>query len=194
MILPNGHAQLRYYFAGAGLPHGAQITMGLNVELWAGSADALAAACATAYGDSALGVHQCNSAGLQRTEVKFGPLDVGPTGVSGIAVPGVNGSDQAPPNVAALVKKNTGLGGRAGRGRLYFPAIPENEIGDAGVLDDTWYGLFVLKWEDFYNELIGLDVIPEVLHNAGSPIVVPSPIVTLMPDPVVATQRRRLRR
>ncbi|MQB02228.1 MAG: hypothetical protein GEU78_18620, partial [Actinobacteria bacterium] len=47
---------------------------------------------------------------------------------------GLNEQEPAPPQVAVLIRKLTGLAGRSQRGRMYVPAIAEGLIGPSGLL------------------------------------------------------------
>lgn len=107
-------------------------------------------------------------------------------------VPGTNTNPAPTQNVAVLVRKSTGLGGRRGRGRMFLPAFCLGEDGVAanGVLEggtrasiqssvDTWMGALT----------------PFLLHDsAPTPVPEPTPVTSFTVDLTVATQRRRLRR
>lgn len=103
-----------------------------------------------------------------------------------------------PQNTAFLVHKRTPVGGRGGRGRLYFPGVDESVCSDLGVLTSAWQTTFNAALSDW---LIAVNAIAGVIgmclfHDSGG-IFAPSdpfPITSLTLDPSVATQRRRLRR
>ena len=50
--------------------------------------------------------------------------------------PGTTSAEMLPQNVAVLVRKLTGLGGRKNRGRCYMPTVcKESEIGSTGIIN-----------------------------------------------------------
>lgn len=102
-------------------------------------------------------------------------------------------------NSALLLKKRTGLAGRANRGRMYIPPgrLAEVDISDTGVIPSSALatinteidaifdaGSAVAGWDDYV-----------VLHSETAPGVgpAPTPLVQIVADGIVATQRRRLR-
>ena len=110
-------------------------------------------------------------------------------------------SEPLPQNTSYLVHKRSSRAGRRGRGRLYLPGIPEGNVAANGLIDsthlanrqallDTWIGRF---GSGTAGNSPG-DMV--ILHNypaADPPASDPTPVTTLILDPVVATQRRRLR-
>jgi len=193
MIIPAGYAQANYRFTGAAVPLGAQFTIGLDpdpavdvvecatllVESWnAGSIDEY-------YGSNCV---------LVGVDVKFGPNATGPSATGETSTQGNAGTSTVPPNVSVLIQKQTALGGRAGRGRLYFPAIPEAQVDGSGLVSSTWtdgldveFAAMAVAWGAG-----GLE--PVVLHGAGSPLTTPTPITDFVAAGQCATQRRRNRR
>lgn len=109
---------------------------------------------------------------------------------------GTDGDFPLPPNTALLVKKSTALGGRAGRGRFFFPGFASfGNLSAAGVLGDVYRDALQDQfndWHDFLNStVVGISTPPVLLHATASPV--PSPILSFTVDGKVATQRRRLR-
>lgn len=98
----------------------------------------------------------------------------------------------APPNVAYLVRKNTNLGGRRHRGRMYICGVLADELTSAADIStgqqtalstaiDAWVAeVEALSW-------VGTMVL---LHADGS---TPTPITSWALQSKVATQRTRLR-
>lgn len=111
------------------------------------------------------------------------------------AIPGQASSPALPPNVAVLVRKVTGLGSREGRGRMYLPGTQEDIVNDNGVIIAPHLG----NWQPFaqqFNALCAFNNVElHVLHSlpqlGGAPA--PTPVATLVVQPLVATQRRRIR-
>lgn len=110
---------------------------------------------------------------------------------------GNGGSAYLPQNCALLVKKQTALGGRRGRGRMYIPyLLTENYVDPVGNIDPTYVGGLQDIADDFYDGLVSADLQPVLLHDPGGFGVEPppTPILQLSVDNKIATQRRRLRR
>lgn len=138
--------------------------------------------------------------GLMDDQVTWGPVHVqlavdggilsgdgtlSDTGGASIASP--------PPNVAVLVAKNTGAPGRQGRGRFFIPwACGEDSISEAGIISPGVVNDLQENCDDLLVALNGFDLPMVVLHNEEG--VVPSLVTSLSVSPLVATQRRRLRR
>lgn len=111
---------------------------------------------------------------------------------------GGNVGTYLPQNSAFLVHKRTSFAGRVGRGRLYFPGVNEDQVNNNGTLD----GAALTSWNTALNTwLSDILVVPGcngmvLLHDDGGAgaALPPYAISTLQMDPVIATQRQRLRR
>lgn len=111
--------------------------------------------------------------------------------------------DTLPQNNAFLVHKRTGKSGRRNRGRLYLPGVEETAVDDRGVLTGAFLGTYQ-GWLTTWLARFGAGALLEfgmcILHTypeggstAGSEMD-PTRVTSLVLDPVIATQRRRLRR
>lgn len=69
----------------------------------------------------------------------------------------------APPAIAHVVQKRTGLVGRSHRGRLYFPGVPEADVGEDGVIDGARVNEVTTAFTDLRTALRGDASITEVL-------------------------------
>jgi hypothetical protein len=102
-----------------------------------------------------------------------------------------------PQNSAYLVRKNTALGGRRNRGRMYLPGVPESLVSDAGVLTPVRVTEVTNALEAWRAALVASVAIEEmvILHATSllSPTPAPTPVTSLVCQPLIATQRRRLR-
>lgn len=99
----------------------------------------------------------------------------------------------SPPSVAMLANKATLLGGRHGRGRLFLPAPPENQVDNVGALDSTFRGNVQTSLDDLMTNIgTQLGGEPYLLHAESSPA--PTLIQSITLQGLVATQRRRLSR
>lgn len=120
------------------------------------------------------------------------------------AGPGTLGANALTQNVASLFKKATASGGRRNRGRMFVPGPAETTVDAAGNWDPAVLASLNTAAETFLDELIALNYRMVILHPARpAPPVKPPPaaideappteVTTLILDPRIATQRRRLR-
>lgn len=193
-IIPAGFAQINLRFTGSAAPNGAEVTFGLDTgDVLAQDPTVIANAVADEWSPTVM-VQLTNQLIFSEVYCKFGPND---TGESGSAFRNVAGSGQGastPPNVAILVRKNTGGGGRRGRGRMYIPGMDEAHVGPGGVLTAAGLNAVQVAMNAFFTGLTGDGLIPHVLHSPGiSPVPAPTPILSFEVQSLVATQRDRLR-
>lgn len=127
---------------------------------------------------------------------------------SSAGVRGLTSHDSIPSNSAVLVKKLTGLGGRRNRGRMYMPwmvghnevdelgNIDSGELGDIQTIADAWQA----DVEDggFQALVIAQRFYDRAWNVAGRRLVSvegsTNPVSTLVVEPMIATQRRRMPR
>lgn len=208
-FIPVGYGQATVNFAGANVPHGAAIVVGF-ANVIAQDADTCAAVI---LGNFSVAVpNMCTSdVSLISVDVKLGDNETGPIGsAAGAAVPGAAGSTSLSPGTAVLVEKLTPMGGRRGKGRMYWPGVYEGWVDDSGgyvggvlaqlqafmdtLFDDmeTSDTPFFLLHSPSYSWVL-LNGRPrrvyEELDTAGEP----TGCTSLLVDPIIATQRRRLR-
>ncbi len=117
---------------------------------------------------------------------------------------GLNQAGPLPQNSAVLFHKRTARAGRRGRGRFYLPGILEAGVSAVGGLDSGSINAYQAG-ATAYLARFGVGnlgaVEPVLIHSfdplAGPPVpsqLVPDRITSLSVDPVIATQRRRLRK
>lgn len=194
MIIPVNFAQANLRFTGLAAPSGAEITLGLDVELYAGSAADAAEDVAIAWASTDICDHQTTTIALTNVLVKFGPNATGMSGEYPANVPGTTGAAATPPNTAMLVQKVTGFGGRTGRGRFYIPGMSEGQVDSDGTWSPTWVTGMQTALEVFRTNLLTAGLVPVLLHGPDSPVGAPMPITSFAVSSTAATQRRRLRR
>lgn len=108
--------------------------------------------------------------------------------------PGALGGSAIVQNTALLVRKNTGLGGRRNRGRMFLPGTPATFVSPTGVITAS----HVTAAQTAVNLLMSpalfsaANVDAAVLFHETPPFT-PSVITSLDVQPLAATQRRRLR-
>jgi hypothetical protein len=126
--------------------------------------------------------------------VKYGPNATGEAGVYSNPLAGTAAATSAGPNTSYLVRKNTGFGGRTGRGRLYLPGVTDTAYLEGGAILAATVTAVTNAFEALRTSLISVGIVPTLLHAPGSPVTLPRPITSFSCDSRAATQRRRLRR
>lgn len=192
-VIPTGYAQINWQFTGSSLPHGADVTLGVDISSFGGNAAAAATAAHTAWVTNMI-PRQVSSVTLSNTHVKFGPNSTGPAADAGSPTAGGGGNPGISSQVCALIHKTTLFGGHPGRGRMFVPGLMESDVNQAGVLDSGTLGAWQTSADDLLSDLGTALLIPVLLHGVASPLTTPSTITDFTVDSMVATQRRRLRR
>jgi hypothetical protein len=111
--------------------------------------------------------------------------------------PGERDMSSLPANCSVLVKKVTGVGGRKNRGRNFFPfVIAEGDVTEVGVVGAARLANLQNAADIWLDQLdtggVGGLATPMYILHSGNEI--PTPVSNLVVDPIIATQRRRLRR
>jgi len=196
VIIPAGYAQVNYRFSGTGLPNGAEITMGYALADPAPTPAALCSDLAAIWVTSDMDSLYTSSATLSSVAAKYGPNATGPSAELGVSVAGTMAGEGIAPNVTWLIRKNTGFGGRSGRGRFFLPQIGETAVNAAGAIVGATVTAAQVDVNAWHSNCVTAGYVPTLLHSAASgiPITDPLPIVSFTVDSRVATQRRRLRR
>jgi hypothetical protein len=189
--IPSGYAQVNLKFGGTAFPTGAECTFG--VRLLTADDPATVASTIEDITLTRLQDRLPSTVTLNSVLVKFGPNATGPFDDFGSNTPGTGSSGNVNPNMAMLIKKGTNLGGRKGRGRMYWP-VAEDQVDQAGVLKTSPDQVTAMNeaLADWAADLVAADLPLMLLHN--DPGDTPSAITTLATQAITATQRRRLRR
>jgi hypothetical protein len=196
MIIPQGFANCILLFQVEGDSEIMQTAMGVDVSEAGGDFEAVGAKFGGEFGNVFID-DISDQATLVGVDVVVGQDGGDPITVN---VPfsdtGAGGAFPLPPNCAVLLRKHTGLGGRAGRGRMFIPGF---QLTGNTQPNGTINGSLVTEWNnDALAWRLALEsdtvppAIPPVLFHAID-TVPPTPITALTIDPKVATQRRRLR-
>lgn len=189
-MIPSGFGEISVIHSGAGIDGQAIWSIGFdnNADDTADEvADNVSAALAS-LGYLDILSTSCN---VDAVRVKLGPDSTGASAEVFPSYTGTIGGQAAPPNIALLVKKNTPLGGRHGRGRLYVPGMAEFNLDQNGLVNSTVLGLA----QDFFTTWAGAMVLAaKPFHLLHSDTLSPTAISSLVVDGKFATQRRRLRR
>lgn len=192
MPIPTGYAQANLIFGNAAAPEGAEVTLGLDISAFGGTITEAGEAVGDAFVAEILPL-LTDQVQLQGVLVKYGPDATGPSTLVPYANTGSVTTAGAPPNVAFLIHKETALGGRAGRGRMYLPGVAEAKVSVSGTLEGATKADLDGGFDDFGTALATALLTPVLLHGVGSPVSTPTPITQFTADSKVATQRRRLR-
>jgi hypothetical protein len=198
LIIPPGYAQAIIPLAHSSSPRKATVTFGVKAQT-GGALNPAAADRLTTIWDNRIGT------GLA-TEVTIGPTEliVGQDGGVNLVVvgtttqTGASASDKAPSNCALLMQKRTARGGRRGRGRCYIPwYVSDNDVVETGAITAA---SIATANQAFFNLLADIEADASfesmvVLHSSGASATGDPDVVTsLLADPTIATQRRRLGR
>jgi hypothetical protein len=195
VIIPVGYGQVRLVFEIISL--GRQVVMTHGAQLQGISAPSAAATIYT----NASQTGSVAAAGAMSPEYAFLGVQVTRMEASGPVlgeffdtIVGSGSSGSMPPNSSVLVRKSTGFGGRSGRGRMFQPPYypPETNVGPDGVIAAGNMAVLQPRY-DAYLAAMSADSIPIVLLHS-SPGLEPYEVLALSVQPMVATQRRRLRR
>ncbi len=192
MIIPAGFAQVNHFFTGAGMPRGAQITYGVEVEA-GGSALQVATEMASAW-ETAWHSATPISVTHAKVRVKLGPNDTGAFADYTVASPGSYNTPVDAPQVAVLMTKHTALGGRHGVGRCFLPVVPEADTLNGGTIDPTALAALQTRATNWLGGIIAATHVSNMilLHNTVDTTA--TPITSLSLAAVLSTQRRRLRK
>lgn len=190
MIIPNGYGQITHRFGGTGYPLGAAITLGFARADANLSADEVAALAHDALADIWASFWSQDTQ-LQSTLVKFGPNSTGSSAEFSSAVNGTGSAETMSPNTALLIRKNTAVGGRSGRGRMYMVGLADTSVLDGGDIGGSAQTAAQLNCNTWFTRAATENWPMALLHAAVSD---PTPISSLSVQSRAATQRRRLRR
>ena len=195
MIIPTGFAQANLQFTGSALPHGAEVTIGLELDSFAGGPDAAANAVANNFAIATdLWATTSTMITLSNVHVKYGPNATGAAGDYATSLNGTYASTDQVPQAAYLIRKNTATGGRQGQGRLFWPGVPLQDTDEAGFLETNLISGQNDGWSDVMAKFLADGFIPVLLRAEDSPLQLPVSITSFSCQPQIATQRRRLRR
>lgn len=101
-------------------------------------------------------------------------------------------ADVLPSNCAVLVKKLTGLPGRAHRGRFYYPSVGIAVTDSNGMINPTSVSALQGAFNSFFDDVTSLDHVQTIsLFHTGTGE--PDAVTSLVVENQIATQRRRMR-
>lgn len=200
IIIPSGFGQVLHQLRLVGDPEPMAVTYGVALDAGGvtdpvSMADGLHEAFFAAFAGQLNGSYT-----LYSTEVKWRGSAVADLSVVVHVEPKTMTSTGAalPQNTAALIHKLSASAGRRNRGRFYLPGLREGEVNDTGLINSgsiTGFNNALATWLNKFATLMPQVDAMVILHNLGiSGAPPPTPVTQLLIDPVVATQRRRLRK
>jgi hypothetical protein len=190
VTIPTGFGQISVVHEGGGIVGEAMWTIGFDNNSSStpqGVADDVKSLLISGSYDALIS----SSVDVTAVRVKLGPDATGPSADATNVLTGTVGGNAGPANFAGLVHKQTLLGGRQGRGRLYVPGLGEASLDAGGTVTNTW----LTDAQAFFTLFGGAMTIGSrplmVLHSDA---LAPTAIDSLVVDVLGATQRRRMRR
>ena len=192
--IPVGYALLKFVFTLVGDTEEMITTIGVETPATDAATRLIAVNDAFDNWNDNVLPRQSNQYSLNRVDGVFGDA-AGDTVVSSTfsPAPGHDTDQAVPQNTSVLVRKLTGVGGRANRGRMYVPGVTVPDVTAQGTLNPTP----LANWGTAFNNfLLGLESSAQtnravVFHSNGA--LAPTIVQSLAVQPRLATQRRRLR-
>jgi hypothetical protein len=191
MNIPPGYAQVNLIYGGAAVPRKGEVVFGVDLNTFVDDLEQVADDVIQAWEDSIRVVTSSNAL-LASVRIKAGPNATGQFIEVAAGNVGGAGATSIDPQVAALGTKITARGGRSGRGRMFLPFIDEEYTVSGGGYTPS--GLTDIQAAmDGFRVLLAADGHEMVLlHNSEE--LTPDVVTSVQLQPLVATQRRRVRR
>lgn len=203
LVIPVGYANVIESMTWLNDPEPMAVTYGVAIDAAATVSDlpAIAAGLGAAFDANIMPVISSILTHTQ-TEVTWQQA-AGPSNrLIGVDASTTTGGDSEatviPQNSAYLIHKRTATGGRGGRGRFYLPGVGETDVDNFGNIAGakiTALNAAVTAWRTAVLAVALVDDLV-LLHNDPGAFAADAPrsITSLVADPVLSTQRRRLRR
>ncbi len=199
LIIPAGYAHVIHSYSLAGDNERMAYTYGVQLEAATGTAglNSVALTLHTLTYNKLWDLPSSVYA-LESTEVMTGGTAANPA-VVGVHVqrfPGTGTNSHLPQNSSTLVHKRSSFGGRRNRGRLNFIPPAEASVGNNGAIDAASVAGYQSRFSAWLQEMQATAAVVDmvILHSTGISVEPPPSVVTsLVVDPVISTQRKRLR-
>lgn len=202
LIIPPGFAQAAFKFDLNGDPEPIVTTCGVSVSAWGGDFQAAANACRDRWAAAWPAASMSNQFRFRGVTLRVGQDGAPPLIFEADAdIVGLGAATVLPQNCALLVRKRTASAGRRNRGRFYVPifGILESAVSQIGVISGGDVSGQQTGWDAFHTALTSggaHPLTPVILHSDGGVTApgAPTVITSFHVEPIIATQRRRLRR
>ena len=192
MDIPENYGQANLFLPTVNWPNVPEVTIGVSMVSSADPLVDVAQRIYDTFADNILPLLTGNTT-LSKVRLKSGPNETGAFVEVAGSETGTSSDPTEPPAVAALIKKNTGHGGRQGSGRMYLPALPDGSVDAAGRLEGTGATVITAAFNDWLSDMATAGTPLVLLHGASggaAPFVIDSFACELQ----VGTQRRRNRK
>lgn len=193
MLIPVDYAQVNVFMPVSQYPYVPQCTFGVDTREFVGTTTEFAEAIYDIWSTEWAGFLTSNVT-FDKVRVKYGPNATGPAEEFGGSASGAVSGESVEPSVAALVTKNTSLGGRQGRGRFYLPGMPESYLNPGGDLTSTGMLQGQSCADAWLAAMNTANIPPVLLHGVGTSDTTPEEITSLTLQGRYGSQRRRNRR
>lgn len=184
LMIPTGHAQVSQALQLSGDSAPYYITYGIASPVASGLAETLRGIFVTAW---TAPVHTSYSISTCRVrdESSYDEYTAN--------TPGAFTGTALPQNVACLIEKLSLAVGRRNRGRIYMPGVlgASGNVDANGSIQSSRLSQLQTVCTTWLGALTSASHHMVILHSSGTPT--PTSVSSLSVDPVVATQRRRLR-
>lgn len=195
MNIPVNYGQVNLIFGGDALPTGAQVTLGFQNVADEDSPTVIASQIGVVLeGCTDIWAATWNEVTLTSLLVKLGPNATGPSAQVANVKVGTYSSSDGIPAASYLVQKTTAMGGRQGKGRMYWPGVPLQDVNEAGVIVPSLRTALQTGMTELFVEMNAAGYPLVLLRHEDSPIQTPEVLTNLSVQSVIATQRRRQRR
>lgn len=189
MTIPDGFSQISLFFSGPAVPTGAEVTFGVDNN--GGTAVSVLDTIEGVLADSSIENMFSSSASIVTIKVKNGPDDVGPTAEGSFLITGTRDEATENSSTSILVRKSTALGGRANRGRMFWPAVAAADTTIGGNVEAAAVTIMQTTMDSLLDNLATADVPMVVLHQGAG---APTAVTALTVQGICANQRQRQRR
>lgn len=203
VIVPVGYGQAAFIFsATVGTPEFVT-TIGVDLDGVGGNFIGAADHLFDAYNDAFMGTTS-SMLSLDRVNLTIG-VDGGGNGSVSSTRPSEVGGDVGnwlPINVGVILRKQTYMLGRAGRGRMFLPGVLNNsQVSEGGVVSQSAIDGLTQFGNKFLDSIKALDApdAPEATMTPMEPVLlhsgemVPTPISSMGVAPLIGVQRKRVR-
>lgn len=199
LIIPTSYAQVAIQFRRAGDPDPWYVTYAITELGDPEDYPTLVGDLSSYWEDNVLAFLPADTQ-MSGIQLRIGTGDPEPlTLFYPLAIAGLGSGTTLPQNCAVLITKQTSRPGRTGKGRLFWPTIIEAEVNGLGLIAGSYRDTLQGAWDNLFvahrdGASPGTAHPMFLLHNEGVPGgSSPTEITGLQVDPVISTQRRRLR-
>lgn len=197
--IPTGFINCHFKFQQSGVAHPSTFAIGFDATAFSGNLDTFATAIASAWIGAYGLANILDSYVFLGVKLYLGPGDPFLVGEDIRSNQGTASGAPLTSNTTLLLKKTTGVAGVRYRGRMYSPALQVAETGVTGygTIDATTRTNTQARYDLAFAAMQAVTGVgPYVLFHApseDSATPPPTVISSLILEPVVATQRRRMR-